>query len=261
NNLDLAQSSTKRTHTESRKQKGGENKEDSIKDNNLNLAQSSTKRTHIESTISKTIYGMLEKRLAEMLIVSGLIRFSESYDTNITIVIAEFDVIVYPKRTKAFKWIADLDKVTLSDLKESIFSMRKPQKIDKDSMELTIISNGEKYIPRNDIEFQLLLDYSCQRSDLYQLSDDDDPSLSVFPLLECGITELNDEGSKMMINHLVTDLTLRYKYFRTNNEASRSHFVSAFLLAVTNCFDDKLTVCAEKQITGKNGHGPVDFAL
>ncbi|CAG8736718.1 19252_t:CDS:2 [Gigaspora margarita] len=69
---------------------------------------------------------------------------------------------------------------------------------------------------------------------LYKLADEDvdDPTLSVFPLLECGDTEAKNEG----LQHLLLDLAYKFKYFPMGNEAARSQFVSVFLLAIADYF-------------------------
>ncbi|CAB4432774.1 unnamed protein product [Rhizophagus irregularis] len=105
--------------------------------------------------------------------------------------IYEFDVIVNPKRTKAFKWVANIDQVTLGDLRESIFAMHQPQNL------------------------------------------------------------------RRMVQHL----PLNAMAIPIGNEASKSRYVCAYLVAVANLFEYKFKVRPEKNVSGPNGHGPVDFAL
>jgi hypothetical protein len=144
--------------------------------------------------------------------------------------------------------------------------------------------NGEKYFSQNDLEFQNLLQLFVTKSyfkftvfietslsfslwtfpkmcQFYKLSDDNDPSLSVFPLFDCECMELNDEKSQAIIKHLIADLNFRFKAIPIGNEASKSQYVGAYLIAIANIFEDKFKVCPEKNISGPNGHGPVDFAL
>ncbi|KAF0432866.1 crinkler family protein [Gigaspora margarita] len=45
------------------------------------------------------------------------------------------------------------------------------------------------------------------------------------------------------------------------NEASRSLFVSSYLVAAANLFPGKFEVRPEKYIAGPNGHGLVDYGL
>ncbi|PKY31934.1 hypothetical protein RhiirB3_393672 [Rhizophagus irregularis] len=92
----------------------------------------------------------------------------------------EFNIIVNPKRTKASKWIANIEQVTLKDLKEFIFAS-------------------------------------------YQ-----SPELETIPI---------------------------------GNEASKSQYVCSYLVAIANLFEDKFKVYPEKNVSGLNGHGPVDFTL
>ncbi|PKY31877.1 hypothetical protein RhiirB3_449705 [Rhizophagus irregularis] len=88
-----------------------------------------------------------------------------------------------------------------------------------------------------------------------------DPSLSVFSLFNCGFIDLNDEKSQVIIKHLMTDLNFRFKAIPIGNEASKSQYVCSYLVAIANLFEDKFKICPEKNVSGLNGHGPVDFAL
>ncbi|POG77923.1 hypothetical protein GLOIN_2v1767245 [Rhizophagus irregularis DAOM 181602=DAOM 197198] len=133
----------------------------------------------------------------------------------------EFNIIVNPKRTKASKWIANIEQVTLKDLKEFIFASYQSPELDEDS----------------------------------------DPTLSVFPLLTCGCVELNDEKSQVIIKHLITELNFCFRTIPIGNEASKSQYVCSYLVAIANLYEDKFKVYPEKNVSGLNGHGPVDFTL
>jgi hypothetical protein len=81
-------------------------------------------------------------------------------------VIVEFDVIVNPKRTKAFKWVANIDQVTLGDLRESIFAMHQLPELEKDGATFTFECNGDKYSPQSDLELRNILQLFVAKSSL-----------------------------------------------------------------------------------------------
>ncbi|CAG8807220.1 5158_t:CDS:2, partial [Racocetra persica] len=81
--------------------------------------------------------------------------------------------------------------------------------------------------------------------DFYGLGEEDEPQLTALPPLDCGCAKLEGEKAESIIKHIMFNLNLRHKYMPTGNEASK----------------DKLEIRVEKQISGPNGHGPVDFAL
>lgn len=58
----------------------------------------------------------------------------------------------------------------------------------------------------------------------------------------------------------MADLNFRFKAISIGNEASKSQYVCSYLVAIANLFENKL-VYPEKNVSGLNGHGPVDFAL
>ena len=47
----------------------------------------------------------------------------------------------------------------------------------------------------------------------------------------------------------------------SGNEASKSQYVCSYLVAGANLYEGKFELRPEKNITGPNGHGPVDFAI
>ncbi|CAB4433372.1 unnamed protein product [Rhizophagus irregularis] len=198
--------------------------------------------------------------------------------------IHEFDIIVNPKRTKTSKWIVNIEQVTLKDLKEFIFALYQFPELQKDIATLAFSCNDEKYSPKSDLEFQNMLQLFVSRNSLkftvsietslsfsswtfskvcklYKLSEDSDPTLSVFPPFTCGYVKLNDEKSQVIIKHLITELNFRFKAIPIGNEASKSQYVCSYLVAIANLFEDKFKVYPEKNVSGMNGHGPVDFAL
>ncbi|CAG8569622.1 3820_t:CDS:2, partial [Cetraspora pellucida] len=203
---------------------------------------------------------------------------------NLAIIIVEFDILVAPKRIKTFKWVVDVNKAAIEDLKNSIIAMHHLSEMNKNGASLTITCNSEKYIPQNNSEFQNILQLFVSKGsmiftvslgetlpfskwsfrkicDLYGIGEVEDPQLSAFPLLNCGCVKLEGEREKSIIKHIMSDLSFRYKYIPIGNEASKVQYVGAYLVAISAFFEDKLIIRTEKYISGPNGHGPVDFAL
>ncbi|CAB4474107.1 unnamed protein product [Rhizophagus irregularis] len=195
------------------------------------------KVAELQKLLKKSIYGML--------II--LKKVCNQTTTDLYFIIIEFDIIVNPKRTKTSKWIVNIEQVTLKDLKEFIFTLYQFPELQKDISTLAFSCNDEKYSPK-----------ICK---LYKLSEDSDPTLSVFPPFTCGYVKLNDEKSQVIIKHLITELNFRFKAIPIGNEASKSQYVCSYLVAIANLFEDKFKVYPEKNVSGMNGHGPVDFAL
>src|SRR6185369_6543468 len=95
------------------------------------------------------------------------------------------------------------------------------------------MSDGDRYLPRNDVSFREMLqslvsktklkftvfietpskpfsDWSfpkvCQ---LYGISSDPNPDIDVFPPFLCGSADLNSDNSKAVIKHLMAEIKLR----------------------------------------------------
>ncbi|RIB00630.1 hypothetical protein C2G38_1141169 [Gigaspora rosea] len=64
-----------------------------------------------------------------------------------------------------------------------------------------------------------------------------------------------------VIYKLVKGLKLQYKAIPIGNEASRSLYVSSYLVAASNLLKNRFTISPEKTISGPNRHGTLDYAL
>ncbi|CAG8656630.1 5821_t:CDS:2, partial [Ambispora gerdemannii] len=168
--------------------------------------------------------------------------------------VAEFDVVVSPKRVKSFKWTVNIEHAILEGLKKSIRVIYQTPALENDGVVFNLVSDSGKYSPRNDQDLceilQLLVSKTASKwtfpkiCQLYGLSETDDPSLSVFPSFICECKSLKDEYSQAVLEHLIAELKARLKTIPiSGNEASKSQYVCLYLIA------------------GPNGHGPVDFAL
>ncbi|CAG8540438.1 4031_t:CDS:2 [Paraglomus brasilianum] len=198
----------------------------------------------------------------------------------------KFELIVKPNK-KSFMWIANLETVTLATFADTIFN-KYPQE-DKEDVAFDFTTNTkDTYYPRTDTQFRELLrllvaknirmmtvtietpckafsDWSfaevCRH---YELSTDDDASLTdVFPTFEPGIKTLDDESEQAALKHLLVELNERIKAtpYDQAKETTKSIYTYPYLLAAVNLFKGKISLRPERQITGKNGRGPVDYAF
>src|SRR3954468_3327459 len=199
--------------------------------------------------------------------------------------IIDFDVVVHPKR-KPNKWTANIEHVTLEGLKEYMRKMYQPPALENDGAELNLMNDGEKYFPHNDQDLREMLCIFISKNNLkftvfietpskafsdwtfpkvcqlYELCESEDPSLSVFPPFTCGVKDLEDDSSQAILKHLIAELNARLKAIPiSGNEASKSQYVCSYLVAGVNLYEGKFELRPEKNITGPNGHGPVDFAI
>ncbi|GBC03485.1 hypothetical protein RclHR1_05140019 [Rhizophagus clarus] len=197
----------------------------------------------------------------------------------------DFDVVVHPKR-KPNKWTANIEHATLEGLKEYIRKMYQPPALENDGVELNLMNDGEKYFPHNDQDLREMLCIFISKNNLkftvfietpskafsdwtfpkvcqlYELCESEDPSLSVFPPFTCEYKELEDGSSQEILRNLITELKARLKSIPiSGNEASKSQYVCSYLVAGANLYEGKFELRPEKNITGPNGHGPVDFAI
>ncbi|EXX59033.1 uncharacterized protein OCT59_001776 [Rhizophagus irregularis] len=86
--------------------------------------------------------------------------------------------------------------------------------------------------------------------------------ISVFPPFTYECKDLEDDFSQEILRNLITKLKARLKSIPiSGNEASKLQYVCSYLVANANLYEGKFELQPEKNITGPNGHGPVDFAI
>ncbi|RHZ67048.1 hypothetical protein Glove_303g133 [Diversispora epigaea] len=205
----------------------------------------------------------------------------------------DFKILVSPKWKNGFKWTVDIDHATLESLKKTIYEIEKSPILENNGAILDFkVKNGsdgndERYAPRSDQTFREMLRQFVSKKNfkftvfignpskplsewefpdvcrLYGLCESgDNPSFSVFPSFTCGFKDLKDESSQAILKHLIAELKARLESAPIYvNEASKSHYVFSYLLSGANFYKGMYEIRSEKNITGPNGHGPVDFAI
>jgi len=201
--------------------------------------------------------------------------------------VVDFDVVVSPKRTKGFKWTVNIEDATLEGLKENIREMEKPPALENDSAVLKLISDGERYSPRNDqdlckalrvfvsknnLKFTVFIETPSKPfsewtfpkvCELYGLSDDPSPSIDVYPVFSCGSTDLSSEKSKAVVKHLMAELNLRKKTTPIDiaYEATKSIYTYCYLASGVSFYENDFKIIPEKLVMGHNGQGNLDLAI
>jgi hypothetical protein len=99
---------------------------------------------------------------------------------------------------------------------------------------------------------------------LFGLSQVTDPAIDVIPEFICASAKIDgDEVAEQCLAYLINDLENLNRATNINltNEAARSLYVRSFLCAAVIRFEEDLVLMAGKKLSGRHGHGPVDFAL
>ncbi|CAG8807688.1 24364_t:CDS:2, partial [Gigaspora rosea] len=84
----------------------------------------------------------------------------------------------------------------------------------------------------------------CQ---LYELSDDPNPSTRAFPVFSCGCVDLKDEKAQIVVRYLMNCLKLLQDITPLDMRVS--------------FYKDDFNIIPEKLIQGRNGQGNVDYAI
>ena len=184
-------------------------------------------------------------------------------------------------------WIVNVDIASIDDLKEFIYNRYERPTIENKYAVLNFECNNDNYSPQDDKAFRVMLRQLISENKslmtisietpsrpfgtwklsevcyLYGLTDENgSASLNRFPSFKCGRKDLNDQSSQEILETLMKNLNIFYKYTRINsNEASKSLFVYLYLVAGTSLYDDQFMIEPQLDIVGHNGHGPVDYAI
>jgi len=99
--------------------------------------------------------------------------------------------------------------------------------------------------------------------ELYELSDDPNPDIDVYPVFSCGSASLNDEKSKAVVKHLMAELELRKKTtpLVLAYEATKSIYSYCYLASGVSLFENNFKIVPEKLVKGHNGQGNLDLAI
>src|SRR5436305_2184336 len=200
--------------------------------------------------------------------------------------ITDFDVVVHPKR-KPNKWTANIEHATLEGLRDYIRKVYQPPALENDGAELNFMNDGNKYSPRNDQELREILCRFVSKGisrftvfietpskpfnswtfpkvcELYELSDDPNPSIDVYPVFQCGCANTKEEKYKEALRKLFDELETRVATtpIDVSYEATKSIYSYSFLASATYPFKSQIKIVPEKLVEGKNGRGNLDYGI
>ncbi|CAG8573945.1 11231_t:CDS:2 [Dentiscutata heterogama] len=173
----------------------------------------------------------------------------------------EFEVVVHPKQ-KANKWTTNIKKASLVGLKDYIRKMYQPPALENDGTELNLMNDRKKYFPYNDQDLHEMLCIFVSKNNLKFTVFIETPSKAFLDWSFPKYKDLEEDSSRAILKHLIAELEARLKSIPINgNEASKSQYVCFYLVSGVNLYEGKFELRLEKNITGPNGHGPVDFAI
>ncbi|KAG0204261.1 hypothetical protein BGX31_003187 [Mortierella sp. GBA43] len=98
----------------------------------------------------------------------------------------------------------------------------------------------------------------------YSLSDAVEPSIAVIPrFTEIQAAPLDSKLHIDTLDQLMKEVELRNRalQLQSSNEATKSIVVASFLLSATRLFEEDLFLESQRNLSGRRGHGPVDFSV
>ncbi|CAI2192730.1 14934_t:CDS:2, partial [Funneliformis geosporum] len=153
-----------------------------------------------------------------------------------------FNVVVHPKQ-KSNKWIANIEHATLKGLKEYIRKMYQLLALENDGAELNFMNDGDKYSLQNN------QDLLCE---LYELSDDLNPSIDVYFVFQYGCANTKEEKYKEALRKLFDKLKTRVMItpIDISYETTKSIYSYSFLASATYLFKSQIKIVPEKLVEG-----------
>lgn len=198
-------------------------------------------------------------------------------------------VVVKPDKKASLTWNTFVDSATLDDLKTSLVECH-DQYANDEYLEIFVHHQGQPKAQRikNDIDVRKLLKTAMTTGnnklvvsldtpskkytawsfkdvcDEFNLSQSSDPGLNVIPPFTGIEASTLDSAPEMEalaqlkehVGRQVDSLSLPGA-----NEATKSLIVSTFLTQATVLFKKDLYFSAQRHLSGRRGHGPVDFSV
>ncbi|CAG8813771.1 14753_t:CDS:2, partial [Gigaspora rosea] len=170
-----------------------------------------------------------------------------------------FDIVA-PKRTKSFKWPANIESTTIKEFKKSLHDIYKIPTLENLSVVFNFLSNGDQYFPRNDPFNEWTFSRVYQ---LYELSGDPYSSTRVFPVFSYGCIDLKYKKALTVVRYLMNCLKLLQDITPLDMayEATKSIYSYYYLIAGVSFYKDNFNIIPEKFVQGWNGQGNVDYVI
>jgi len=201
---------------------------------------------------------------------------------------AAFAITVKPDKKVACTWTTTIDTATVDEMKKVLFE-EFPQYSHDDFAEVFVYTGFSK--PDHVHDDQHLrnilrlckLNFRCRMTislespskgfsawsfnDVcieYNLSNVVNPAISVLPsFTDVQPAPWNPDLHTEALDNLETEVHTRVCSMDLpgSNEPTRSFVVSSFLLATTTLFKEDLFLASQRDLSGRRGHGPVDFSV
>ncbi|KAF9560940.1 hypothetical protein EC968_005945 [Mortierella alpina] len=219
-------------------------------------------------------------------------QLSEILDSSICV-----DISIWPERKFAFSWSTEIETATLDDLKRHLYKYDSHYANDE-YLEMYLCNNGhakaEAVIDDDCLRKLLRIAKTTCRTTLktgtkikwsislatpsknyskwtfkdvcaeYGITSNTEPKIADLPPFpEVQAEQMDTKLRKEMMNLLLNEVDARTHILRLGgaNEATRSIVVSSFLVAVTRLFHEDLYLEAQRELSGRRGHGPVDYSV
>ncbi|CAG8736010.1 16410_t:CDS:1, partial [Funneliformis caledonium] len=99
--------------------------------------------------------------------------------------------------------------------------------------------------------------------ELYELSDDLNPNIDVYPIFHCGSANLSSEKSETVIKHLIAELKLCQDITPLDKayEATKTIYSYCYLVSEVSFYKDNFKLIPEKLIESRNRQENLDYAV
>src|SRR4051794_40730119 len=150
--------------------------------------------------------------------------------------------------------------------------------LENDGAVLNFMNDENRYYPRNDVSFREMLQTIVLKAklkftvsiempskpfsdwtflkvcELYELSNNQSPSIDVYSHFLCGCVELEDEKSQITVRNLMTELKLRIKTTPLDMTYETTKFIYSYcyLASEVSFYEDNFKIILEKLIKSQN---------
>ncbi|KAG0061975.1 hypothetical protein BGZ89_011018 [Linnemannia elongata] len=207
------------------------------------------------------------------------------------------DISIWPERKFAFTWSTEIETATLDDLKKQLYEYDSHYAND-DYLKIYLCNNGhanaEAIIDDECLRKLLRIAKTTCKTTLktgpkikwsislatpsknyskwtfkdvcaeYGITSNPEPKIAEMPPFpEVRAEEMDTELRREMLDQVLREVDARVRILRLvgANEFTRSIVVSSFLVAATRLFHEDLYLEAQRELSGRRGHGPVDYSV
>ena len=180
---------------------------------------------------------------------------------------------------KSFKWTVNIEHATFEALKDSIRTVYQTPALENDGAVFNVVCDSGKYSPRNDQALHEMLRLLVSKNNLkftvsietpskafnnwtfpkvcqlYNLSEDPNPDVSVFPTFSCGCSDTKSEKFQTALDKLVELKTrLATTPINLSYEAIKTIYTYSYLASAVLLFETLIRIRPEKLIEGMRNY-------